>query len=91
MEFWSFVLHLGFGILSFIVGVIGFSQIIGSIRTIRIRGIAISSCTIGLWVVILGVFLAIVFFFIPSYKTSFLIGMALSILMSLGSGKNGVK
>lgn len=79
------------GFISFIIGVFGFAQVTGSIRCAKIRGPAMTAITLLIW----GAILLAVFFiarhFFEKYLVALYIGYAISFVLTLGSGKNGVE
>ena len=77
------------GIVSFIVGIFGFCQIVGVIRTrhYRMRGTVILTLTI--WTVILGFATFAVHVWLYDYRIAFYIAMGVSLLLSWNTGKNG--
>ena len=77
------------GIVSFIVGVFGFSQIIGVIRTRHYRVMGTIIFTIVLWTTILGFSFFAVHEWFYDYRIAFYIAMGISLLMSWNTGKNG--
>ena len=77
------------GFISFAVNLFGFSQIIGSLRTIQIRGFKLSFITIIIWVIILVLFFFLINNFFVKYIIGYYIGLVLGLIMSLGSGSNG--
>lgn len=77
------------GIVSFIVGVFGFCQIIGVIRTRHYRVMGTIIFTIVLWTAILGFSFIAVHEWFYDYRIAFYIAMGISLLMSWNTGKNG--
>ena len=71
------------GYAAFSLGTLGFAQIIGSLRTIRVRGIGMTLSTTVLWTAILGIALFLVLKFIPQYKIAIYIGYGMSFLIIL--------
>lgn len=87
----SFIMVSVIGLISFVVGVFGFSQIIGSLRTIKIRGLGASLFTVILWVCILIITAIGIRHFAFVYIKVCYIAYGISALLSLGSGANGVE
>ena len=72
--------------VSFIIGVFGWAQIVGSLQTIRERGPKML-ITIAIWVIILGGSYLIVNRFFSENLLAWIIAMIVSFVMILGSGK----
>lgn len=72
--------------ISWIIGICGWAQIIGGLQNLKSRG-CIMLVTITIWLVIIGLTLLIVLKFFDSYIWAWIIGMAISFLKILTSGK----
>lgn len=68
---------------SFMVGTFGFAQIIGSLRTVRIRGIGMTLFTSILWLAVLGGGAALILTLIPQYQVALYIGYGISFIVML--------
>ena len=69
--------------ISFLLGAIGFPQIVGTIRfNLKAKS---APFTILLWVLILGFVAFVVFYWFSSFKAALLIGYVISFLFSLNT------
>lgn len=99
----KYILMFVIGLLSFVIGVFGFYQIIGSIRiaifqrkerdTIeelggRVRPISLVLFTVLLWIIISAFAIFAVHMWLPNYKVSTYIGFGIAFLLSLRAGKS---
>lgn len=73
--------------LSYLLGVFGWAQIIGSLQNIRVRSAAATVTTILIWIVILGGITFAVYSIIPSVMLGYLVGLAISLVHILISGR----
>lgn len=89
----KFVLFAVVLFVSFLIGTWGFCQIIGSLRTVRIRGLFMTLFTIILWSAILIGGAIAVHRWLYDCRIEYYIGTGISFLMSLRSdvGRNGVE
>ena len=71
---------------SWLIGVFGWAQIIGSIQNLSTRG-GKMLFTLFLWVGIIGVTLFLVLKFLPAKIWAWIIGMAISLIQVLLQGK----
>ncbi len=80
---------IGFAVLavSWLVGVFGFSQIIGSLQNLKVRHPGMSAFTIIIWVVILAAVCFVVHRFFVGYRILYYIGTGISFLLVLSAGK----
>ena len=70
---------------TYMVGIWGFCQIIGSLQNIRYQPKLF--ITMLIWLIILAAVAYLVMRFIPDYKVALIIGYAGSLLSSFGAGK----
>lgn len=79
--------------VSFFVCMFGFMQIVGSLRTIRLRGVGMSIFTIFIWVLIIFGLGWLVYAFLYTQKRAYWIACGIAFLVSVFSdvGKNGVE
>lgn len=77
----DFLLFFGIALVSFVLGTFGFAQIIGSLRTIRIRGIAMTLFTVVLWLAILAGGVAIVLCWIQKHEIALYVAYGLSFVI----------
>ena len=83
----SIVLFVVVLAVSFIIGTFGFSQIIGSLQNVGVRGIGVTLFTIILWgAVIVGSFF-LMKHIQPDKTLPFLIGMGASFIAVLSQGR----
>ena len=68
------------GFVAYIIGVFGFSQLIGSIKFWYVTPHLF--LTIGVWTVILGLVAAIAYWLLPAHMTGFYIGYAVAFVAS---------
>lgn len=73
--------------VSWVVGVFGFAQIIGSLQNLRERGAAMSAFTIIFWSVILIALGVGVHYFLLDYRIVYYVGTGISLLQVLAAGK----
>lgn len=80
---------IGFGVLvvAWLVGVFGFSQIVGSLQNIRSRSTGATAFTILFWGAILAVVCFVAHRFFLDYRIVYYIGTGLSLLQVLSVGK----
>lgn len=83
----DFLSFCGVGLVSYIIGVFGFAQIIGSLRNIRIRGIALTLFTCILWLAILVGAAAIVLCWIKQHEIALYIAYGISFLSIVSQKK----
>ena len=83
----TYILFIVVLAVSFFVGVFGFSQIIGSLQNIRVRGIGLSLFTIILWGGILASTFLLMKRFFPDNALAYYIGMGVSFVSVLTQGK----
>ena len=79
----DFLAFSAIGFVSYIIGVFGFAQIIGSLRSVRNRGIALTIFTCVLWIAILGGAAAIVICWIKQHEIALYIAYGISFITSL--------
>lgn len=77
------------GIGSFIIGVFGFCQIIGVIRTRHYRRFGAIMFTLTLWIVILGFTAFAIHMWLYDFRIVYYIATGASLLLSWNTGKNG--
>lgn len=83
----NFILFLLVAFFSFVIGTLGFAQIIGSLQNIKLRGIGMTLFTIILWGIILVGEWMLLMNFLPDYKIPYYAATVISLLLVLGSGK----
>ena len=83
----TYIIGIVIFVASWLVGVFGFSQIIGSLQNLKERPPSMSAFTIIIWIVILGAVWFVVHHFFASFKIVYYIGTAVSLLLVLGAGK----
>lgn len=74
-------------IVSWIIAVLGFCQIIGSIQNALFRGPGMTLFTIVVWGVILGIVCFVVHRYFPSQKIAYYAATVIGLFLSLTSGK----
>lgn len=74
-------------VLSFLVSLFGFSQIIGSAQHASVRPIGATIFTIVLWLVILLVVAILVHLYFSKFAVSYYIGTGAGLLATLFSGR----
>ena len=79
----KYLIYFGILTASFFIGTVGFAQIVGSIRTVRVRGLGLTLYTSILWTLILGAAAALLLIFIPQYQIALYIGYGVSLLIML--------
>lgn len=72
--------------ISWIIGIWGWAQIIGGLQNLKSRGF-IMLVTIMIWLLIIGLTLLLVLKFFNSYILAWIIGMAISFLRIITSGR----
>lgn len=83
----EFVILILVGIVAYVIGVFGWSQIIGSLQNIKQRGLGMSFLTILIWTsIILGSFLITKKFF-NSQLLGFYSGIVISFVQIIFAGK----
>lgn len=83
----NFILFLVVVFFSFVIGTLGFAQIIGSLQNIKLRGIGMTLFTIILWGIILVGEWMLLMNFLPDYRIPYYVTTVISLLLVLGSGK----
>lgn len=78
-------------VVTFFVNVFGFCQVVGSLRTIKIRGVGMTTFTLIIWLSILALLCLAVHVWLDNYKFAYYISVAISFLLSLNTGKNGIE
>ncbi len=76
------------GFVSWIIGVLGLCQIVGTFRTLQYRKVGTSIITVSFWIIVLTTVATIVHVWFNEYKVAFYIAMAISLLLSWNTGKN---
>ncbi len=76
-------MHILTIIVSFVVGLFGFSQIVGSIQWANRRGIPMTLFTMALWIIILVAYVFAVLNWFPAYKMTAFVILGISFLLSL--------
>lgn len=76
-----------FTFAGYFIGIWGWAQIIGSIQQFQNRGPKASFATILIWVILIGVATALVYFLLPKYLISYLVGLGIGLVNILISGK----
>lgn len=79
----NFLINLGILTASFFIGTVGFAQIVGSLRTVHVRGLGLTLFTSILWTLILGAAAALLLIFIPQYQVALYIGYGVSFIIML--------
>ncbi len=72
---------------SFLIGAFGFPQIVGSLQTVKQRGLGITIFTITLWGAILIVVGVTAYTKFPNLRLAYYIGTGASLLSTLKAGK----
>lgn len=80
------IISIIIGVLSFMIGLYGFIQIIGSIACFGLRSKGASVFTILLWCVILTGCSVLIYCFLREHQIAFWIGYGISFLLSIGRG-----
>lgn len=83
----SFIMLCLVGFASYVIGVFGFSQIIGSLQSVRRRGAFFTIYTITLWVIILVLVYICVRNFFYRQRFGYYIAMVISFIQVNGAGK----
>lgn len=78
-------------VVTFFVNIFGFCQVVGSLRTIKIRGVGMTAFTLIIWIPLLLLLCLAVHTWFADYKTAHYISAGISFLLSLNTGKNGVE
>lgn len=79
----KYLAFCGVAFAAFAIGTVGFAQIIGSLRTVRFRGIGMTLFTSILWLAILGGGAALVLCLIPQHQIALYIGYGISLVIML--------
>lgn len=74
-------------VISYLIGVFGFSQIIGSLQNIKERGMKMTIITSTIWIIIIGVAFFVIYSKFNSNLISSVIAFGISFFQVLGSGK----
>lgn len=74
-------------IISLFIGIFAFSQIIGSLQNIKIRGAKMTTITLIIWVIILIITSFVIYTKFNSSLIAYVIAMIISLLLVLSSGK----
>ncbi len=82
---WSFLVFVG----SWVVGVFGFCQIIGSVRIAKFRRTLLTVITVTIWSVLLLFLIFAVHLWLFNYRIACYLGLAIAFVMSFNTGKNG--
>lgn len=85
--FWKVVLFIVVGYGTFIAGIWGFAQIVGSLQYIKERGTALTISTIVIHIVLLSGIAFGVLRFLPLYKIALFLGYGISLIKILLSGR----
>ena len=80
---WMFLVFIG----SFVIGVWGFCQIVGSIQQAAVRGPVLTTITISIWSIILVATAIAVHCWLYDYRIAYYIGTAIGLLGTLRAGK----
>ncbi len=83
----SIILFIVVLIVTYVVGVFGFSQIVGSLQNFSSRGAGLSLLTIVLWGAILVGSFFLMKNLVPDQSVAYYIGMVASLVSVLSSGK----
>ena len=68
------------GWISFFAGVWGFAQIIGGLKTVKIRGLKKTLYTVFVWIALLSIITSLVIVFLPKYILAYCIGMIIALV-----------
>ena len=74
-------------IISYLIGVFGFSQIIGSLQNIKERGIKMTIITSLIWIIILGILIFIIYSKFNSNMISSAIALIISLIQVVSTGR----
>lgn len=92
MWFFSLVVCLIVVAVSFLFGIFGFAQLIGSITNINERGIKWTLVTTIMWLAIIGAVTYCIINYLPQYLNYYLVGMGLSfVIIIVESVRKGIK
>lgn len=83
----NIVLFAVVGAAAYVLGVFGFSQIIGSLQNAKVRGAGPTLFTTLFWAAILVGSFVLVRRLVPGELTAYYVGLAFSLLMVLRAGK----
>ena len=73
--------------ICYIIGVFGFTQIVGSLQNIKNRGIPMTLFTISVWTIIVGLTVFIIYSKFNNCMVPCVIAMIISFLQTLFAGK----
>lgn len=74
-------------VVSWVIGVLGISQIIGTLQNLKSRAPVASAFTLILWLVIMGAACFAVHRFIPDFRIVYYIGTGISLVQVLAAGR----
>lgn len=74
-------------IISYLIGAFAFSQIIGSLQNIKLRGAKMTAITLLIWVIILIITSFVIYTKFNSSLIAYVVAMIISLLLVLSSGK----
>ena len=69
--------------ISYFTGIVGWAQLVGSIRYRKVRGPKLTALTVLVWLVIFAAFTAAVYFLLSRVFVAYLVGLAISLVAIL--------